>query len=262
MKKIIMLCSVLVMLALIVTMFTACGDKTEDETTTTTVENQSAATEEIGFTAVIGDAEANVKKDGEDFQTLKYPNNPNVTFDKAYAEKHYEFLDMNFDGQPDFYIAISSIDGDVSYYCWLYNATTNQFDYSVILSALKNISVDAENHRVLSTVKNGDSSVVVSYHWVDGDLVLEKKYDSSSVPEEITKVVEENAIGTDKPTTKPSSDSKETTKKADNSNNDKPVNNESTASTTKVNKPANTTTTKPHSGGVELATDDIDDGWY
>ena len=267
MKKIIMLCSVLLTLALIVTMFTACGDKPEDETTTT-AENQSASIDEVGFTAVIGDTEATVKKDGKEFQILKYPNNPNVTFDKAYAEKHNEFLDMNFDGQPDFYIAISSIDGDITYYCWLYNATTNQFDYSIILSALKNISVDAENHRVVSTVKNGASSVVVSYHWVDGDLVLEKKYESSSVPEEITKVVEDNAIGTDKPTTKPSTDSKETTKKADNSNNDKPANNdnpannEGNASTTKVNKPANTTTTKPYSGGVELGTGDMDEGWY
>ena len=264
MKKIIMLCSVVLTLALMVTMFTACGDKSEDETTTTTnaADIQSEIIDETGFTAVIGDTEVTVKKDGEEFQVLKYPNNPNVTFDKAYAEKHYAFLDMNFDGQPDFYIAVNSIDGDVSYYCWLYNATTNKFDYSVILSALKNISVDAVNHRVLSTVKNGGSSVVVSYHWVDGDLVLEKKYDSSSVPEEITKVVEENAIGTDKPTSE-ATDSKETTGKVNKPSNDTTEKNDSTASTTKANKPANTTTTKvQQNNGVELATDDIDDGWY
>lgn len=263
MKKIIMLCSVLIALTLIVTMFTACGDKPEEETTTTTTasaDNQSATIDETGFTAVIGDTEAVVKKDGKEFQTLKYPNNPNVVFDKAYAENHYEFLDMNFDGQPDFYIAINAIDGDVSYYCWLYNATTNQFDYSIILSALKNISVDASNHRVLSTSKSSGSQVVFSYHWVDGDLVLEKKYDSSSVPEEITKVVEENAIGTDKPTNAPS-DSKETTSKTNKPDN-KPDNNESNT-TTKVNKPANTTTTNPNlGGGVMLGTGDMDEGWY
>lgn len=259
-----MLCSVLITLALIVTMFTACGDKTGDETTTaTTVENQSATVDETGFTAVIGDTEAVVKKDGKEFQTLKYPNNPNVVFDKAYAENHYEFLDMNFDGQPDFYIAISSNNGDVSYYCWLYNATTNQFDYSIILSALKNISVDAQNHRVLSTSKSSGSTVVFSYHWVDGDLVLEKKYDSSSVPEEITKVVEENAIGTDKATTtNSSSDSKETTGKTDKPDNNKPENNES-STTTKATKPAITTTTNPNGGsGVMLGTGDMDEGWY
>ncbi len=264
MKKIIMLCSVLITLALIVTMFTACGDKPKEETTTTTtnVGNQSATIDEVGFTVVIGDTEAVVKKDGKEFQTLKYPNNPNVVFDKAYAEQHNEFLDMNFDGQPDFYIAINAIDGDVSYYCWLYNATTNQFDYSIILSALKNISVDASNHRVLSTSKSSGSSVVFSYHWVDGDLVLEKKYDSSSVPEEITKVVEENAIGTDKPTINESSDSKETTGKTNKPNNDKPENNES-STTTKANKPAITTTTNPNLGdGVMLGTGDMDEGWY
>ncbi len=268
MKKIIMLCSMLLTLALIVTMFTSCGDKPEEETTTTTVENQSVSVDENGFTAEIQDAQAIVKKDGKEFQVLKYPVNPNIVFDKNYAKEHNEFLDMNFDGQPDFYIAVCSVDGEISYYCWLYNATTNQFDYSILLSALKNISVDAENHRILSTVKNGDSSIVVSYHWVDGELALEKKYDNSSEAEEVTKVVEENAIGVDKPTTKPSSESKETTKKTnkpdktEKPNNDKPENSETTASTTKVNKPANTTTTKPHSGGVILAEGDIDEGWY
>lgn len=260
MKKIITLCSVLIALALIVTMFTSCGDKPEDATTTTTVADQgSVSTDVAGFTAELGDTEALIKKDGKDFQTLKYPNNPNVTFDKAYAVEHNQFLDMNFDGQPDFYIAVSSVDGVISYYCWLYNATSNQFEYSIILSALKNISVDAQNHRILTNVKNGETTAVVSYHWVDGDLVLEKKYDDSSLPEEITKVVEENAIGNDKPSTSVSTDnSKETTKK----NESKPNVTEGTATTTKENKPINTTTTKPYSGGVQLATGDMDEGWY
>ncbi len=261
MKKIITFCSVILVLSIFVTAFTGCGDKTEDETTTTTAAQQDAFTDESGFTVEIGDTEAIVKKDGKEFQVLKYPVNPNVPFDKTYAQAHNEFLDMNFDGQPDFYIAVSSVDGVVNYYCWLYNATTNVFDYSIILSALKNISVDAYNHRILSTVKNGDSSLVVSYHWVDGDLVVEKKYDDSTVPEEITKVVEENAIGVDKPsTTAPATNnaSKETTKKSDKGTNSSV----STSSTTKANKPANTTTTKPGSGGVILATGDMDEGWY
>lgn len=260
MKKIIMLCSVVVALALIVTMFTSCSDKADVETTTTTAENQLPPSSESGFTVEIGDTQAVVKKDGKEFQVLKYPNNPNVIFDKAYAEAHNEFLDMNFDGQPDFYVAVSAADGDIIYYCWLYNGTSNQFDYSVILSALKNLSVDAENHRIISTVKKDDSTTVYSYHWVDGELVLEKKYDDSSVPEEITKVVEENAIGVDKPTSAPSTDSKETTDKSGKPN--KPAESQ-TQSTTKVNKPANTTTTRPQSsGGVQLATGDMDEGWY
>lgn len=259
MKKIITLCSVLLVLSIIVTAFTACGDKTEDETTATTT-TQELSAEETGFTVEIGDTEAVVKKYGKEFQVLKYPVNPNFPFDKSYAQAHNEFLDMNFDGQPDFYIAVSSVDGVVNYYCWLYNATTNVFDYSIILSALKNISVDSYNQRILSTVKNGDSSLVVSYHWVDGDLVVEKKYDESTVSEEITKVVEENAIGIDKTSTtvSASGDSKETTKKSD-KNSDSSVN---TVSTTKANRPANTTTTKLSGGGVVLGTGDMDEGWY
>lgn len=260
MKKIIMLCSVLVALALVVTMFTACGEKTENETTTTTVENQLPATNETGFSVEIGDTQAIVKKDGQEFQVLNYPNNPNVTFDKAYAEEHNEFLDMNFDGQPDFYVAVSSVNGDVIYYCWLYNATSNQFDYSVMLSALKNLSIDAENHRVISTVKKDNTTTIYSYHWVDGELVLEKRYDDSSVPEEITKVVENNAIGVDKPTSAPSTDSKETT---DISNKPNKPEESQAQSTTKVNKPDNTTTTRPpQTGGVQLGTGDMDEGWY
>lgn len=263
MRRIITICSLVLALAVIVTAFTACGDKTGDETTTTTttvageVQNQIPAGYD-GFTVEIGDTEAIVKKDGEEFQILKYPSNPNIVFDKAYATEHSEFLDMNFDGLPDFYVAVSSVGGEISYYCWLYNGTTNKFDYSIILSALKNISVDAENHRILSTIKNGDSTSVVSYHWVDGDLVLEKKFDNAA-DEEITKVVEDNAIGSNKPSTTVSSDNKDTTK-----NPDKKPNNDSkdeNKTTTKVNKPNYTTTTQPYTGGVQLATGDIDDGW-
>lgn len=269
MKKIIALCSVLVILAIVVTMFTSCADKTEDVTTTEStaiVENNQVIPEQSGFTVEISDTQAIVKKDGQEFQILNFPNNPNVVFDKAYADEHCEFLDMNFDGQPDFYIAVSSVNGVVSYYCWLYNATTNQFDYSIILSAIKNISVDAQNHRILSTVKNGDSTVVVSYHWVDGDLVLEKRYDDPSLQEEITKVVEDNAIGVDKPSTTPAdSDTNKTTNKVNKPNkpaNDKTTNADKPVSTTKETKPVNTTTTEPYTGGVQLGTGDMDEGWY
>ena len=257
MKKIISLSAVIIALALIITMFAACGDKTEGDTTVPVASDMDAAVDVnvAGFTVEIGDTQAIVKKDGKEFQTLKYPSNPNFSFDKTYAQAHNEFLDMNFDGQPDFYIAASSVDGVIHYYCWLYNATTNQFDYSIILSALKNISVDAANHRILSTVNSDGTTAVISYHWVDGDLVLEKKYDNSTVPEEITKVVEENAIGVDKTTSTSTENNKTTTKvnSADKNN---------TTSTTKANKPANTTTTKVNNSGVMLGTGDMDEGWY
>ena len=95
MKKIIALCSVLVALALIVTMFTACGDKTEDETTTTTTTESSV--EIGGVTVEVGTESAVIKEDGFVVQTLKYPKDSDVKFDLEYAKEHYEFIDFNDD---------------------------------------------------------------------------------------------------------------------------------------------------------------------
>lgn len=259
MKKILMLCSVILVLSIIVTAFTACGDKTEDNTTTTA---ESAVAADSGYTAEIGDSEAVVKKGDEVFQTLKYPINTGMTFDKAYAEKNNQFLDMNFDGESDFYIAISSVDGVISYYCWLYNATTKQFDYSVILSALKNISVDADEQRILSTVEVGGETRIISYRWVDGQLISDTDYSDSEggIPEEITKVVQENAIGVEKETEKnESTGKKETTTKKQNGSN----NSNSSDKTTKPNKPSNTTTTSPKSNVIVVETGSLNsNNWY
>ena len=175
-----------------------------------------------------------------------------MKFDLDYAKKHYEFIDFNFDGIDDFYIAISAENDVVNYYCWIYNETTKLYEYSKDLSALKNISVDAEKHLVISSVSNEISC----YKWVDGVLTLDKSYDSSKeeIPEEVTNAVENNSIGSDKKPSadkKPSSDTKETTKKQS-----------GTADTTK--KPSNVTTTQASiQNGVVLNTDSyIDDGWF
>ncbi|MGN1315586.1 MAG: XAC2610-related protein [Acutalibacteraceae bacterium] len=251
MKKIYSLCSILVVLALFVTIFTACGDKSEKEATTTTASTSA----ETGFTVEIEDSQAVVKKDGKEFQTLKYPLNTGKTFDKEYATKNNEFLDMNFDGLPDFYIAIGVENDAVNYYCWLYNATTEQFDYSASLSALKNISVDSENQVILSNLVIDGKEHVFSYKWVDGQLTFENDYseENGGIPEEVTKAVSESSIGTDKTT---SSNNKTETTNKNSSSNDK--------TTTKANKPANTTTTAPNkSGGIVVETGNANsNGWY
>lgn len=273
MKKIISLCSVVLVFALMITVFTACGDNTEDNTTTQNSEN--AVVDTKGFSVEISEATAVVKKDGKEYQTLKYPINAGMPFDLDYAKKNNAFIDMNFDGEPDFYIAISNADGVISYYCWLYNATTKQFDYSVILSELKNISVDADYHRILSNVMVGGEEHVFCYRWVDGKLTFDTDYsdDNGGIPEEVTQVVNDNAIGSDK---KPAEESdKNNNKKPDKNNNKKPDKNngkeETTKNntdsenntTTKVNKPANTTTTAPHTNnGIVIETGSINDGWY
>ncbi len=272
MKKIISLCSVVLVFALMITVFTACGDNTEDNTTQNT---EDVAVNTSGYSVEISDSTAVVKKDGKEFQTLKYPVNAGIPFDLEYAKKNNAFIDMNFDGVLDFYIATSNADGVISYYCWLYNGTTNQFDYSVILSELKNISVDAEYHRILSNVIVGGEEHVFCYRWVDGKLTFDTDYsdDNGGIPEDVTQVVNDNAIGSDKkPVTEADKDNNKTTEKNNNKKPDKDTDKEETTkknsdsdnkTTTKANRPANTTTTAPHSNdGLVIETGDIDNGWY
>ncbi len=259
MKKIISLCSVIIVLAIVVTAFTACGDKTDDNTTTTATTKSDIIVG--GVSVEVGKDFAVITEEGFVVQTLKYPKDSDVKFDLEYAKKHYEFIDFNFDGVDDFYIAVSVENDVINYYCWLYNETTKIYEYSKDLSALKNISVDAEKHLVISSVPNGNGNDITCYKWVDGVLTLDKSYDSSKdeVPEEVTEAVENNSIGSDKKPSgdkndtnkKPNSDTKETTKKQSNTND-----------TTK--KPSNVTTTQASvQNGVVLNTDsNIDDGWF
>lgn len=265
MKKIISLCAVVLAFALMITVFTACGDNTEENTTSQSAEETIAAE---GYSVVVGEASATVYKDGKEFQVLNYPINSGATVDLEYASKNNAFMDMNFDGVPDFYIAISNNNGVISYHCWLYNVTAEKFDYSVILSALQNISVDAENHRILSKSVVGGVEHVISYKWVDGQLRFDTDYntDDGGIPEEVTQVVNDNAIGDDAQTTK--APEKTENKKPDKNNNDKEEttkkpSNSDNKTTTKVNKPANTTTTAPNvNDGLVIETGSIDDGWF
>ncbi len=267
MKKIISLCSVLIVLALVVTLFTACDDKTNDETTTTTPE--AVGDVATGYTAELGDASVVIKNNGEVVQTLNYPITDTPDFDMEYAKEHNEFLDMNFDGVLDYYIAHSAKDGVIKFYCWLYNDTAKKFEYSVMLSALTNISIDAENHRVLSTSFLSGEAKIIPYHWVDGRLVKDEEFDVDN-DADITNVVEENAIGTDK-TTVAEPKPEKTTKKENNKNNNNNNNNtgdkndaQENQTTTKANKPANTTTTAPNEdSGIILDKGSLnDDGWF
>ncbi len=252
MKKIISLCSVVLSLVVLLTMFTACGDN-KKESDTTTVESVVA---ETGFSAVIEKDKAIINKDGKEYQELEFPKNAKVKFNKKYATKNNEFIDMNFDGKEDFYIAVNSVDGVISYYCWLYNDTTKKFDYSVILSDLNNISVDSENQKILSSVEVDGEKHVLSYSWVDGQLILDTDYSDKNggIPENVTQSVTDNAIGTGKPT-KPSKAETTTEKNSSDKNTDK--------TTAPSKKPANTTTTKPEGGGIVLETGSLNSGgWY
>jgi hypothetical protein len=256
MKKIITLSAVILVIAILVTSFASCNGKKEDDISTTATTENAQSSIEV-FTAEIKENEAVIKNGNKVIQTLSYPINFGHEFDLDYAKKHYAFIDMNFDGELDFYIAVNSKDGVVSYYCWIYNATPDAYEFSALMSTLKNLSVDAEKQLILSkTVKDGVTNIV-SYHWVDGELVIKETYSdkNAEIPEEITKVVEENAIGTDKTTTE-KSEKEETTKKNNSGSSDNKT-------TTKVNKPANTTTTAPNEDKIVLETGDLNaDGWF
>lgn len=282
MKKIITLCSLLVCLAVLVTVFTSCGDKTEESTTVP--ETYIAAIENDGFsfTAEVGEKETIIKNKGEVYQTLKYPVNAGYPFDYNYAKERSQFIDMNFDGQPDFYIAVSAEAETIYYYCWLFNATSKKFEYSVSLSGLTNISVDANTHTIYSTFNYRDTVKVVSYKWVNGALVNADEYDntSSTIPPEVTEAVSNNIIGNvprPQQTTKPQQSGGNSSNTQ--SGNNKPQGNttpgttssggtttgdggNSDATTSSQQPPLNTTTTSPRDTGIEVMTGDIDEGWF
>lgn len=272
MKKIITLCSLILCVALLLTAFTSCGDNKDDTPKNETESYVASVTNgEFSFTAEVGEKETVIKNNGKVYQTLKYPVNPGYPFDYNYAKERSQFIDMNFDGQPDFYIAVSAEAETIYYFCWLFNATTKQFDYSVSLSGLTNISVDAEKQVIYSTFKYRDTTKIVSYRWVDGQLKNDEIYDTSSdtIPAEVTEAAKENAIGTvtkpalttSKP--KPTEENKKPTK--DNNTSTGTTANSGTtssASTTAEDKPLNTTTTEPKTGGIQIETGNIDAGWF
>lgn len=260
MKKIFALCSLIICVSLVLTVFVSCGKDTDNNDDQTNESNIVSVTNgDFVFSAEVGAENTVIKNNGEEYQVLNYPTNAGYAFDLAYAKSHAEFLDMNFDGEPDFYIAVS-VDGDtIYYYCWLFNATTKKFDFSVSLSGLTNISVDAENQVIYSSNATNGETKIAAYIWANGQLSLKEVYDDEvdTIPAEVTEAAQENAIGTvTKPNKTPTT---EKTTKAD-KNNSSATKDSST--TTQGKKPLNTTTTTPRMDGIEVMTGDINDGWY
>ncbi len=245
MKKIISVSALILALALIVTAFTACGDKNEEETTT----QPTASTTKVPFTPTITISEngAMVSYGDGKIQKLNFPEGYENEYDYEYAKEHYDFVDLNFDKVLDISIAIAKNGDEISYYCWLYDSVTNGYVFSKELSALKNISVDADKKQILSSVTDGKNEVVKVYAWVEGKLTEQKTYgeNGETVPSSVSETIKNNSVGTDK---KPST-----------STTTKPSNN-----TTSSNKPTTkpNSTTKPSGGGIQITEGDFDAGWY
>lgn len=272
MKKIITLCSLILCVSLIVTVFASCnGNKETNETSETSEYIATVLNGEFSFSAEVGENDTVIKNNGKEYQTLKYPVNSGLPFDYSYAKEHAQFIDMNFDGQPDFYIAVGAEGENIYFYCWLFNCTTEQFEYSVSLSGLTNISVDDERQIVYSTVNYNGTQKIISYKWVDGQLTSDTVYDSVSdtIPAEVTQNAKENALGTvTRPaltTSKPTEGNKKHTDKDVSTTATASSNNGGTVSTTatqKEDKPLNTTTTSPRVSGIQIETGDINEGWF
>lgn len=260
MKKIFALCSLIICVSLVLTVFVSCGKDTDNNDDQTNESNIVSVTNgDFVFNAEVGAENTVIKNNGEEYQVLNYPSNAGYAFDLEYAKSHAEFIDMNFDGEPDFYIAVS-VNGDtIYYYCWLFNATSKKFDFSVSLSGLTNISVDTENQVIYSSNTTNGETKIAAYVWANGQLSLKEVYDNEedTIPPEVTEAAQENAIGTvTKPNKTPTT---EKTTKAD-KNNSSATKDSST--TTQGKKPLNTTTTTPRMDGIEVMTGDINDGWY
>ncbi len=259
MKKIFALCSLIICVSLVLTVFVSCGKDTDNNDQTNESNIISVTNGDFVFNAEVGAENTVIKNNGEEYQVLNYPSNAGYAFDLAYAKSHAEFIDMNFDGEPDFYIAVS-VNGDtINYYCWLFNATSKKFDFSVSLSGLTNISVDAENQVIYSSNTINGETKIAAYIWANGQLSLKEVYDNEedTIPPEVTEAAQENVIGT---VTKPNkTNTAEKTTKADKNN---PSTTKDSSTPTKENKPLNTTTTTPRIDGIEVMTGDINDGWY
>ncbi len=248
MKKIVTLCSVIIAAAIIITCFAACGGKTEDNTTTepTTEEivTQVGKVDGVKLTAIIEDEYVLLKNGDEVFQKLNYPIKKGFVIDFDLAKSNFKFLDMNFDGLADFYVAVAEKDGNVEFFCWLYNATDKKFDYSVSLSSLKNISVDADEQLIYSS----DSGFYYEYGWVDGQLKVVSSYNKSeTVPEKVTQT-SNNLVPDKNNNTTSSSNTQAGDTVADSSN-----------TTSTIEKaPQNTTTTAPATkGSIEVVVDTL-----
>lgn len=260
MKRIISVCSVILAFALFVTVFAACNKDKADDTSTTTVPQVADGGE---YTLDVAEDKATVMKGSSVFQELSYPVGIGYAFDLEYAREHYEFVDMNFDGNADLYLAVSNVDGVISYYCWLFNATENRFDYSASLSALKNISVDSEEQLILSKVNYEGVDKVSTYNWVDGVLTYVETFgeEGATIPQKIEQSYSGNTIGETSKTEKTTAQNTDKT-----SSQGTTKGQSSSGSSSQTTKPQTTkpllTTTSPANNGIELLPTEPDDGWY
>lgn len=243
-KKLISIGIVVLTILVVVIIAATTGGNNDPEvvptqsTTTPTTENDIR----IGYSAEVLENSLKVYKDDVFVQELKYPTDHDGKFVLELAKNHISFLDMNFDGNEDICLTISASQEKYSYYCWIYNAEKDEFQYNKTLSSLTSISLDNEKKQVVSTEEKDGKKVYVIYEWKDGE--FKKLETKTKAPE----AVKDNVLG--------STSSNNTTARPDKNQGSSNNGGLSGVIIPEASKPQGS------SGGIVIATENKNDIWY
>lgn len=245
-KKIISIGIVLLTIIVVVIIAATSGGNDEPDVVVPSQSTTLPVTESVirkGYSAEVLEKSLKVYKDDVFVQELTYPTDHNGKFVLGLAKNHIAFLDMNFDGNDDICLTISASQDKYAYYCWVYDAEKDEFQYNKTLSSLTSISLDAEKKQVVSTEEKDGKKVYVIYEWKDGEF---KKLETKTKK---PAAVKDNVIG--------STSSSDTTARPD--KNQSTSNNSGGISGVlipEVSKPSGS------GGGIVIATENKNDKWY
>jgi hypothetical protein len=99
--------------------------------------------------------------------------------------------DVNFDGHPDFYIALEESYGRfASSALWLYNPATKQFDYSDFLESAAPFYLDQQLRELVFNANSSMWQFESRYAWIDGKFELLRSTETTLSPSGIKTIIE------------------------------------------------------------------------
>lgn len=218
---------------------------------------------EYDFSAELKESEVVIYNGKKVFQTEKYPEEKLKELDFDYAKEHISFVDVNFDGYKDLCVAVNRNGETVRYMFWVFDSKTKLFVYSEELSKLTTVAVNADKKQLVSSVLSDGKLYYETYTFENGKLTLLSKIasDSPDVPDDVSQAVKNNTLG-ENGSFGQTSQNESTSKQngAVETEKQNAQNKETTASS--GNNRDTQKTTSADSGDVQLATGDIDDGWF
>lgn len=255
MKKFISLIAGITAIMVAVLCFSSCKGNEEGSETPQDVVN-------VGYSAEVTENSVKVYKDDVFVQELNYPENKKADLVLAFAQNHISFKDLDFDGNLDLCLALSTAEVGFNYCCWIYNATNNEFVYNEQLSAFSSITVDAVNKHIISTEKNAEgASVFVVYEWVDGQLKKLETKDEMPSSAEGNVLGSVSSVDTTSRAPENSGANNNTTSGSGNSGNTGNTNNQQTDVPT-TNGTIVENTTQQTGSGIQLSPDQYGETWY